>query len=99
VVAVREGSNLTVSFEVKNTGPREGDEVVQLTPGDLVVASPLMKRTAGFERVHLKPGETKTVSFVCTPMILPVDRNMHFVVEPGKFRVMIGSGSEDIGDG
>jgi beta-glucosidase len=47
--------------------------------------------------VHLKPGETKTVSFVLQPDDLALwDRSMHFVVEPGMFRVMIGSGSEDI---
>ena len=98
VVAVREGSNLTVSFEVKNTGPREGDEVVQLYTRDLVSSvTTYEKNLRGFERVHLKPGETKTVSFVLHPDDLALwDRNMHFVVEPGKFRVMIGSGSEDI---
>ena len=98
VVAVREGSNLTVSFEVKNTGPREGDEVVQLYTRDLVsTVTTYEKNLRGFERVHLKPGETKTVSFVLHPDDLALwDRNMHFVVEPGKFRVMIGSGSEDI---
>ncbi|HXM49551.1 MAG TPA: glycoside hydrolase family 3 N-terminal domain-containing protein [Pyrinomonadaceae bacterium] len=98
VVAVREGSNLTVSFEVKNTGPREGDEVVQLYTRDLVsTVTTYEKNLRGFERVHLKPGETKTVRFVLHPDDLALwDRNMHFVVEPGKFRVMIGSGSEDI---
>jgi beta-glucosidase len=98
VVAVREGSNLTVSFEVKNTGPREGDEVVQLYTRDLVSSvTTYEKNLRGFERVHLKPGETKTVSFVLHPDDLALwDRNMHFVVEPGKFRLMIGSGSEDI---
>jgi len=98
VVTVRQGSNLTVSFEVKNTGPREGDEVVQLYTRDLVSSvTTYEKNLRGFERVHLKPGETKTVSFVLHPDDLALwDRNMHFVVEPGKFRVMIGSGSEDI---
>ena len=98
VVAVREGTNLTVSFEVKNTGPREGDEVVQLYTRDLVSSvTTYEKNLRGFERVHLKPGETKTVRFVLHPDDLALwDRNMHFVVEPGKFRVMIGSGSEDI---
>src|SRR5258706_5424189 len=98
VVAVREGSNLTVSFEVKNTGPREGDEVVQLYTRDLVsTVTTYEKNLRGFERVHLRPGETKTVRFVLHPDDLALwDRNMHFVVEPGRFRVMIGSGSEDI---
>jgi len=55
------------------------------------------KNLRGFERIHLKPGESKTVSFTLKPDNLALwDRQMHFVVEPGKFKVMIGSGSEDI---
>jgi len=55
------------------------------------------KNLRGFERVHLKAGETRTVKFTLMPDDLALwDRSMHFVVEPGKFRVMLGSGSEDI---
>ena len=92
------GRNVTVSVDVKNTGTREGDEVVQLYTRDLVSSvTTYEKNLRGFERVHLKPGETKTVSFTLRPDDLALwDRSMHFVVEPGKFRVMIGSGSEDI---
>ena len=55
------------------------------------------KNLRGFERIHLKPGETKTVTFILKPEDLALwDRQMHFVVEPGKFKVMIGSGSEDV---
>jgi beta-glucosidase len=55
------------------------------------------KNLRGFERVELQPGESKTVTFVLTPSDLSLwDRNMRFVVEPGAFRVMIGSSSEDI---
>jgi beta-glucosidase len=95
---VREGSNITVTFDVKNTGTREGDEVVQLYTRDVVSSvTTYEKNLRGFERVHLKPGETKTVRFTLTPDDLALwDRDMHFVVEPGKFRLMIGSGSEDI---
>ena len=51
----------------------------------------------GFERIHLKSGETKTITFILKPEDLALwNRQMHFVVEPGKFKVMIGSGSEDI---
>jgi beta-glucosidase len=92
------GNNITVSVEVKNTGMREGDEVVQLYTRDLVSSvTTYEKNLRGFERVYLKPGETKTVSFVLRPDDLALwDRAMHFVAEPGKFRVMVGSGSEDI---
>jgi beta-glucosidase len=55
------------------------------------------KNLRGFERIHLKPGETRTVTFTLTRDDLALwDRQMHFVVELGKFKVMIGSGSEDI---
>ena len=55
------------------------------------------KNLRGFERVHLEAGETKSVRFTLTPDDLALwDRNMHFVVEPGLFRVMVGSASEDI---
>src|SRR5258708_17417840 len=95
---VREGSNLKVMFEVKNTGTRAGDEVVQLYTRDLVSSvTTYEKNLRGFERVHLKPGETNMLSFTLKPADLALwNRDMHFVVEPGKFRVMVGSGSEDI---
>jgi beta-glucosidase len=89
---------VTVSVDVKNSGAREGDEVVQLYTRDLVSSvTTYEKNLRGFERVRLLPGETKTVSFVLKPEALALwDRSMHFVVEPGKFKVMVGSGSEDI---
>jgi beta-glucosidase len=91
-------SNITITLDVTNTGAREGDEVVQLYTHELVTSvTTYEKNLRGFERIHLKPGETKTVTFVLTHDALALwDRQMHFVVEPGKFKVMIGSGSEDI---
>lgn len=85
-------------FDLKNTGPRAGDEVVQLYTHDLVSSvTTYEKNLRGFERVHLRPGEIKTVTFTLTGADLALwDRNMRFVVEPGKFRVMIGSSSADI---
>jgi beta-glucosidase len=90
--------NVTVSFAVKNTGEREGDEVAQLYTRDVVSSvTTYEKNLRGFERIHLKPGESRSVSFTLTPDDLALwNREMHFVVEPGGFRVMIGSGSEDI---
>jgi beta-glucosidase len=92
------GSNITVSFTVKNTGAREGDEVVQLYTRDVVSSvTTYEKNLRGFERVHLKPGETRTLTFTLQPKDLALwNRDMKFVVEPGKFRVMIGSSSEDL---
>src|SRR5439155_20138493 len=90
--------NIRVSFDLKNTGTREGDEVAQLYIRDLVSSvTTYEKSLRQFTRVHLKPGESVNVNFYLGPDDLALwDRNMHFVVEPGKFRVMIGSGSEDI---
>ena len=90
--------SVTVSFDVKNTGSREGDEIVQLYTRD-VVSSVITyeKNLRGFERVNLKPGETKTIHFVLQPEDLEMlDVNMRWIVEPGMFKVMIGSSSEDI---
>jgi beta-glucosidase len=92
------GGSVQVSVDVKNTGLRSGVEIVQLYTRDLVSSvTTYEKNLRGFERVELQPGESKTVTFVLTPSDLSLwDRNMRFVVEPGAFRVMIGSSSEDI---
>lgn len=90
--------NINISFDVKNTGKRKGDEVVQLYLKDIVssvINYDYVLR--GFERVTLQPGETKTISFTLTPDDMAIlDKNMNWIVEPGKFKVMIGSSSVDI---
>jgi beta-glucosidase len=90
--------NIVVSLDVKNTGTREGDEVVQLYTRDLVSSvTTYEKNLRHFSRIHLKPGASITINFFLGPEALALwNRDMHFVVEPGKFRVMVGSGSEDI---
>jgi len=90
--------NVEVRVNVKNTGSREGDEVVQFYIRDQVSSvTTYEKLLRGFERLHLKPGEAKTLTFVLTPDDLALwDRSMHFVVEPGMFKVMLGSSSADI---
>jgi beta-glucosidase len=90
--------NIEVSFDVKNTGQRAGDEVVQLyTHEKVATVTTYEKNLRGFDRVQLQPGETKTVNFTITPDELSIwNRDMHFVVEPGTFEVMIGASSEDI---
>jgi len=56
-----------------------------------------VKRLAGFEKVNLAAGEKKTVKFKLTPDQLSfLDRNLEPVVEPGMFKVMVGSSSDDI---
>jgi len=85
----------TVTVDVTNTGPRPGDEVVQLYIRDRVasVTQPV-KQLRGFERVTLAPGERKTVHFDLGPVALRLtDENMARVVEPGLFDVLIGTSS------
>src|SRR5881398_2640461 len=86
---------LKVSVTVTNTGAREGAEVVQLYVHDEVASVTRPVRTlAGFRRVSLKPGEARTVDFQLTPKELGLyNRDMKFVVEPGKFRVFVGGSS------
>ena len=92
------GGKISIALDVKNTGSRAGTEIVQLYTRDLVSSvTTYEKNLRGFERVELKPGETKSVTFVLSASDLALwDRNMRFVVEPGTFRVMIGSSSQDI---
>ncbi len=85
-------------FNVTNTGTYDGDEVVQLYIKDLFasVARPVME-LKGFQRIHLKKGETTEVSFEVTPDLLTMlDIDLNEVVEPGEFRIMIGASSNDI---
>jgi len=100
-LTVNPGSQPTtydVSVDVKNTGARSGDEVVQLYIHQEVssVIRPL-KELKGFERISLQPGETRTVHFSLGFKELSIlNRQMKRVVEPGKFDVMVGSASDDI---
>ncbi|MGI9176476.1 MAG: glycoside hydrolase family 3 C-terminal domain-containing protein [Pirellulales bacterium] len=90
--------SVTVACDVTNTGSRAGHEVVQLYLRDdfSTVITP-EKVLRGFDRVPLAPGETKTVRFVLEPEHLELyDRDGHWVVEPGRFTVMIGDSSESI---
>ena len=83
---------------IENTGSFEADEVMQLYLKDEVSSVVTYAYDLrGFEKVHLKPGEKKTVHFKLEPDDLSLmDKNRQWVVEPGKFTVMIGSSSKDI---
>jgi beta-glucosidase len=93
------GGEVEVRVTVTNTGDRAGDEVAQLYVRQVKssVKRPL-KELRGFQRVSLKPGEAKTVTFP-----LPAEKLAHydvgrrgFVVEPGRFDILVGSSSADI---
>jgi beta-glucosidase len=96
--AIGATGSTTVRCTIRNTGNRAGDEVVQLYVRDLLAttARPVMQ-LEGFQRVHLAPGEQREVLFpLGPPQLQMVDEANHWAVEPGVFRVMIGSSSKDI---
>ncbi len=90
--------SVTATVTVTNTGKRDGAEVVQLYIRDLVgsITRPV-KELKGFEKIFLKAGESKTVSFKITPELLRFyNYEMKHVIEPGDFDVMIGSNSQAV---
>ena len=89
---------ITATVTVTNTGKYDGSEVVQLYIRDLIgsVTRPV-KELKGFEKIFLKAGESKQVSFKLTADMLKFyNYNLDFVCEPGDFEVMIGGDSRDV---
>ena len=88
----------TVTCTVKNTGDRDGQEIVQLYIRDMVASiaqAPILLKA--FERVELKKGESKTITFNLGKRELSMyNAQLEEVVEPGDFKVMIGASSDDI---
>jgi beta-glucosidase len=94
---IRVGESARVSVDVTNTGPRAGDEVVQLYVRDLVssVTRPV-KELKGFRRISLQPGETMRLTLDVTPDSLAFHGiDLTYGVEPGEFRLMVGPSSRD----
>ena len=88
----------TVTVDVTNTGKVSGAEVIQLYIRDEVssVTRPI-KELRGFHRIALDPGKTETVRFTLGPDELSfLNREMHRVVEPGLFKIMVGGNSVDL---
>lgn len=96
--AQNKNGEVTVTAAIENVGSRKGDEVVQLYITDEVSSViTYEKQLRGFERITLEPGERRKVTFVLKPADLALlDRDMNFVIEPGVFKVMLGSSSKDI---
>jgi len=95
---LRPDGTTTVRFAVTNTASRAGTEVAQLYVRDLLatVARPVME-LRGFSRIHLEPGERREVVLPLGPEHLRMlDGDMKWVVEPGRFRVMVGRNSKDV---
>jgi beta-glucosidase len=96
--AIAPWQSAAATFTLTNTGDREGDEVVQLYVHDQLasVVRPVMS-LGGFRRVHLGPGESCEVSLpISAEALSMLDRDLHAVVEPGYFDIMIGASSNDI---
>ena len=90
---------LRVSADVTNTGGRAGAEVVQLYIGDKLSSLPRpVKELKGFEKVHLAPGQSRTVTFEIDPGMLACydDAKGAWVAEPGEFTAYVGAASADI---
>ncbi len=97
--ASAENPRVTISVEVANTGTREGAEVVQVYVGDAQSSVPRpVRELKGFQKVFLKPGESKTVTIDLGFRSFAFwDANSHlWNVEPGEFRIGIGTSSRDI---
>lgn len=97
-ISEQAGGRYEVSFDIRNTSCVDGDEVAQLYVRDEVasVVQP-NRQLKHFERVHLKAGETRRVTFVLTRTDLEVvTASLQRVVEPGEFTVMVGGASDDI---
>ena len=96
--SMNERGKITASVTVTNTGNYDADEIVQMYIRDMVgsVARPV-KELKGFERIHLKKGESRTVSFDITAEQLKFYNSaLNWVCEPGEFEVMVGGNSRDV---
>jgi beta-glucosidase len=96
--SIKAGEGFSVKVPVTNAGKMAGDEVVQVYLRDDVssVTRPV-KELAGFQRVTLKPGETKQVAITIRPESLALwNREMKRVIEPGTFTIMAGGNSQDV---
>ena len=96
--AMTTSGKITASVNVTNTGAVEGTEVVQFYIRDMVgsIARPVQE-LKGFERISLKPGESRTVTFTIDVELLKFyNKDLEFVCEPGQFEAMIGPNSRDV---
>lgn len=96
--SLKGNQKLTASVTVTNTGNRDGKEVVQLYIRDMVgsITRPV-KELKGFQKIDLKAGESKTVSFTITPEDLKFyNFDLKYDWEPGEFQVMIGPDSKNV---
>ncbi|HNR41523.1 MAG TPA: fibronectin type III-like domain-contianing protein, partial [Bacteroidales bacterium] len=86
------GEKVKVSVKVTNTGPRDGEEVVQLYLADVKATTPRpVRQLEGFERIFLKKGESRIVEFILEPRQFSIINNKDKrVIEPGYFTISVG---------
>lgn len=92
------GTSITASVQVSNTGKFDGMEIVQLYIRDVIgsISRP-MKELKGFQKLMLKAGESKTITFTINAGDLKFyNSNLKYVVEPGAFKLFIGGNSRDV---
>jgi beta-glucosidase len=95
----RAGNNVAVSFDITNTGKREGDEVAQVYVGDKHANIPRpAKELKGFAKIHLRPGETRHVTVKLDRRSFSYyDINLkQWHIEPGEFEILVGQSAEQI---
>ncbi|MEZ4908470.1 MAG: glycoside hydrolase family 3 C-terminal domain-containing protein [Saprospiraceae bacterium] len=95
---LNKNGKINITVDVSNTGGYDGKEIVQLYIRDIVgsVTRPV-KELKGFEKIFIKKGETKTVSFsITTDDLKFYDYNLNYIAEPGEFEVFVGGNSEDV---
>ena len=93
-----QNGSITASVTVRNSGSRDGAEVVQLYLRDMVgsITRPV-KELKGFQKIELKAGESRTVTFTISANELKFyNSDLKFVAEPGDFKVFIGGNSRDV---
>lgn len=95
---LRQDEDLVVEFDITNSGTMDGDEIPQLYIHDCLSSITVYERQLrGFDRIHIKAGETAHVAFTLKPKDFSMlDRNMKRVIEGGDFDILIGASSTDI---
>jgi beta-glucosidase len=95
---VKPGEAVTVRVEVENTGARSGDEVVQLYLQDSQASLPVPRlQLQGFTRIHLEPGEKRTVEFTLSGEQMKfADEDGNWILEDGQFRIWVGGRQPDL---
>ncbi|HJS24894.1 MAG TPA: glycoside hydrolase family 3 C-terminal domain-containing protein, partial [Pyrinomonadaceae bacterium] len=90
--SVKAGEPIKVTFDVKNTGDRDGDEVVQLYLTDVAASAPVpIRALVGFDRISLKTGEKRSMTFIIMSQQMSlIDNSGKRVIEPGEFLLKVG---------